>query len=112
MLCHLGQHKSLDEAIEYERSMVSDYSRAAAYHEKEAASTKGYLLDHYGDRFAGKLPSREEAYRWHYRQFEEEPIKSIDEYYEAKSEAEWNRIFAYEHQDQPDKYLAAKEVYG
>ncbi len=112
VLCHLGQHRSLDEAIDYEKSMVSDYSRAAARQEEEAASTKAYLFEFYGDRFNGELPSREEAYRRHYRQFEEEPIKSIDDYYKAKDDAERNRYLAEEHQDQLDKYLAARRPHG
>ena len=61
VLCYLGQHKSLDEAIDYEKDVVSRLLRGVAAHEQEAASTKAYLFEFYGDRFTDKLPSYDEA---------------------------------------------------
>ena len=61
MLCHLGQHKSLDEAIDHEQRAIATHLREAASQEKEAASTKAYLFEFYGDRFTDKLPTYEEA---------------------------------------------------
>jgi hypothetical protein len=58
----LGQHESLDEAIDYEKTMVSHHLRVVAEQEEEAASTKAYLFEFYGDRFTDKLPSLDEAY--------------------------------------------------
>lgn len=60
--CHLGQHESLDAAIDYEKSMVSHHLRVVDAQEEEAASTKAYLFEFYGDRFTDKLPSLDEAY--------------------------------------------------
>src|SRR5215217_5264302 len=60
--CHLGQHESLDAAIDYEKSMVSHHLRVVDAQEEEAASTKAYLFEFYGDRFTDKLPSLGEAY--------------------------------------------------
>jgi len=62
VLCHLGQHQSLDEAIDYEKDMVSRHLRFVAAHEKEATSTKAYIFESYGDPFTDKLPSLDEAY--------------------------------------------------
>lgn len=78
VLCHLGQHESLDEAIKHERSTASDHLRLAASQEEEAASTEAYLLEFYGDRFADGMPSRREAYsRW--EAFLEEQDASLSE---------------------------------
>jgi hypothetical protein len=42
--------------------MVSHYLLHAAAREQEAASTKAYLFEFYGDRFNNRLPTLEEAY--------------------------------------------------
>jgi hypothetical protein len=62
VLCHLGQHRSLDAAIDYEKRMVSTHLRSVDTLEKEAESTEGYLIEFYGDRFTDKLPTLKEAY--------------------------------------------------
>jgi hypothetical protein len=62
VLCYLGQHKSLDEAIDYEKDMVSGLLRSEAAHAQEAASTKAYLFEFYGDRVTDKRPSLNDAY--------------------------------------------------
>lgn len=78
VLCHLGQHESLEAAIDHERSTVLDLLEAATSQEEEAASTKAYLLEFYGARFADGLPSRREAYsRW--ETFLEERDASLSE---------------------------------
>jgi hypothetical protein len=65
VLCHLGPHESLDEAIDYHRHMVQTHLETAASWEKEAKSTKAYLFEFYGDELADKIPSSHEAYlRW------------------------------------------------
>ena len=81
VLCHLGQHKSLDEAIEHERSMLSKYSRDAASQEEEAASTEAYLLESYSDRLAGKIPSPEEAHDLWYAAYEERKLLLFEAMY-------------------------------
>lgn len=122
VLCYLGQHKSLVEAIAYEKDMVSLHLRFAAAHEQEAASTKAYLFEFYGDRFTGKLPSLDEANfeykrkRWQWwptpQPHEEDLLESIRNYYNEKDLAKSGRELADEHQAQLDKYLALKSAYG
>ena len=122
VLCHLGQHESLDEAIDYEKDMVSRHLRFVAALEQEAASTRAYLFEFYGDRFTGKLPSLDEAYteynrkRWQWwptpQPHEKALLGSIRDYYSEKDRAKLHQVFADEHQAQLDKYLALKSAYG
>jgi hypothetical protein len=66
VLCHLGpRHDSLEGAIDYETWMTIDSLRTAAEWEKEADSTKGYLLEFYGEELGNEIPGRAEARsRW------------------------------------------------
>jgi hypothetical protein len=65
VLCHLGRHPSLDEAI-------IEVSEEATYHEEQAATYKERaqtakmdLLDTYGDVLGGEIPSKNEVLpRW------------------------------------------------
>lgn len=65
VLCHLGRHPSLDEAI-------VEVSEEAIYHEEQAATyweqaqaAKMDLLDTYGDVLGGEIPSKNEVLpRW------------------------------------------------
>src|SRR5215208_4278207 len=62
VLCHLGPHDSLERAIACENDTLLKVSEEAAEWEEEANSTKGYLLEFYGDVLDGEIPSADAAW--------------------------------------------------
>jgi hypothetical protein len=78
VLCHLGPHESLAEAVDYEKQMMLECLETASSWEKEANSTKAYLFEFYGDDLLGKIPTLHEAYsRWEL--FQEDQRNSLFE---------------------------------
>jgi hypothetical protein len=79
VLCHLGRYRSLEDAIAGSHYSMMFGLSDVAFWEEEADSTKGYLLEFYGDELGGEVPSRAEA-RARLQLFEEERDDNLFEY--------------------------------
>jgi len=136
VLCYLGPYRSLRAAISNTQYMVQLYSDAAAEIEEEAESTKGYLLEFYGEELGGEIPSEDEAWEKQMRgellpwsrvrllpEYEQGPAEvkhrrqlqdlfsSIRDYHRARSYADLYKVLAEDYRAKLDKYTAVKQKY-
>jgi hypothetical protein len=110
--------------------MVGYYLERATDLEEESNSTRGYLLDFYGDVLGGELPSEDTAWEMflrgeflpaaerdqgrvtpRQREVERDLWRSILDYHGAKETAELYRKRAEEHQGKLDKYTRIRQEY-
>lgn len=137
VLCHLGPHDSLEGAIAYEKNMLLRVSKAAARWEEEAGSTKGYLLEFYGDVLDGEIPSADAAWDLYWEgdllpwgdvallpegeqqraridlwERERDLYRAIIDYHNANQRAVLNRSLAQKHQAKLNELIDVQERYS
>jgi hypothetical protein len=119
VLCHLGQYRSLEDAIETERNLAENDENEAASLAKEAQAIKERCYREYPEVFSGDFPSRREAYYWRWFaadlptrwQDARNVLELVLEYHDCKDWARESREWAAAHKARLDKFLECTRRY-
>jgi hypothetical protein len=84
VLCHLGQYRSIEAAIEAERELAEEYENEAVSWAEAAQFTKENLFKDYGEELGNVIPSRQQAhFRWRafWKEYRQKYLKPYDRWY-------------------------------
>jgi hypothetical protein len=121
VLCHLGQHESLETAIATERTLAEDHELKATFWSDEAQFIKTLCFEKHAELLSGDLPSRRQVYarwravwntpQWTSLEDEVDFRDQVYEYHRCREEAHREEKRAATHRTQLNKFLECQRKY-